>query len=369
MTLDSNGKDQNSKLESLEFENRASAGEFVGLGFKNTLMGIITLTLYRFWGRTEVRKRIWANTFLNNEPFEYTGKGGELFKGFLLAIALFTIPYLVLIFVAQLMPPIIAGIIFIAYFFGIFLIIGAAIWLAFRYLASRTTWRGIRFKLGGKPFDFSLMYFKQGLLQAITLGWWSPKVSVKIAKELWGNMHFGNLKFEFDETKIDMGKLFKLFAIGWVGIVIGDIIFISALGEKFLALSNQDLILQDPEKFGKTLITIYAYAFLFAIFVFFAFMAYRVEVLKSIAKAISLDGANFTLDFKISSFIVLWITNILIIIFSLGICYPVVQARSVKFLINNLKSDGKVDFTKIEQTDAGPDQAEGLSDALDIGII
>ncbi|KAF0093269.1 MAG: hypothetical protein FD128_2695, partial [Hyphomonadaceae bacterium] len=35
--------------ENLVFGHKISGGDFVGLGFINTLLGIVTLTLYRFW--------------------------------------------------------------------------------------------------------------------------------------------------------------------------------------------------------------------------------------------------------------------------------------------------------------------------------
>ena len=152
----------------LEFTQNGTNGGFVGLSFKNWFLNIITLTLYRFWGRTEVRKKIWSETELNGERFEYTGKGIELFKGFLIATFVVVLPYLLVIFAGQLLPPAIGLPLILGFVLVLYWGIGAAIWLAFRYLASRTTWRGIRFTVGGKAIPYTNLYFGQLLLVIIT---------------------------------------------------------------------------------------------------------------------------------------------------------------------------------------------------------
>jgi uncharacterized membrane protein YjgN (DUF898 family) len=117
------------------------------------------------------------------------------------------------------------------------------------------------------------------------------------------------------------------------------------------------------------IVKIYAAAFIFIILGFLFAMPYHVAVYKSVAGAIELDNAEFSFDFSVLSFLWLWVSNILLTLFSLGILTPVVQARSAKYMINHLKSHGTIDVSKVEQTELGPEQAEGLSDALDIGII
>ena len=59
----------------------------IGLSIVNFILRILTLGIYHFWGKTEVRRRIWSAVRLNGEPLEYTGTGKELFIGFLVATA------------------------------------------------------------------------------------------------------------------------------------------------------------------------------------------------------------------------------------------------------------------------------------------
>ena len=62
------------------------------LSLVNFLLGIVTLTVYRFWARTNVRRHIWACVHINGQPLEYTGKGIELFKGALIVFAVLGLP-------------------------------------------------------------------------------------------------------------------------------------------------------------------------------------------------------------------------------------------------------------------------------------
>lgn len=354
---------------SVVFSQTANPNDFIGLGIKNALLGFITLTLYRFWGRTEVRQRIWSTSQMNGEAFEYTGTGGELFKGFLIATAIFTLPYLLIIFGSQFLGPIFAVIVLLIYMVAVLVLIGAAIWLALRYLASRTNWRGIRFVLGGNPLNFSLTYLKNTFLYIITLGWWSPKFEVRIASELWGNLKFGDIGFGFDESKINFGSLYKKFALAWALIIIFDIIFMTMFGT--ILTENIDPN-ADPEQLGAVfanILKMYLALFGLIFVIMIAFMPYRAEVLRQIARATKMGDAEFDLDIDWKSFTLLYISNIAIIIFSLGFLLPVAQVRAAKYLLNNLKAYGEVNLEKASQAEKGPDQAEGLSDALDIGII
>ena len=46
----------------------------------NTLLFVATLTLYRFWAKSNVRRHIWSCVHINGEPLEYTGRGIVLQK-------------------------------------------------------------------------------------------------------------------------------------------------------------------------------------------------------------------------------------------------------------------------------------------------
>ena len=67
----------------------------VALSFKNFFLRIITLGIYHFWGKTEVRRRIWSGVRINGEPLQYTGTGKEMLLGFVVVMAVLFLPVMV----------------------------------------------------------------------------------------------------------------------------------------------------------------------------------------------------------------------------------------------------------------------------------
>ena len=63
----------------------------------NFLLSVATLTFYRFWAKTRVRRHIWSCVYINGQNLEYTGRGIELFKGALFVFAILGLPAVVLI--------------------------------------------------------------------------------------------------------------------------------------------------------------------------------------------------------------------------------------------------------------------------------
>jgi uncharacterized membrane protein YjgN (DUF898 family) len=356
------------RAETLAFTTAVSGSDFVKLGLIQGLLNLVTLTLYRFWARTEVRRRFWAGTSLNGESFEYTGTGGELFKGFLIALVVFTIPYLVVLFGGQLMPPAIGIPLILAFVLFAFWAIGAAIWLSFRYIASRTVWRGIRFRLRGSAVAYGWLVFGQSILTTITLGWYGPRAFIKQAEGLWGDLSFGDLPFAFDEAEARKESLYPRFAFGWVGSAIA---YFALIGGGIAWVMGSGFV-PDPEDPAANLAmmaVIYAAAFVLVLFILLLFLPYDTACLRALVRALKLDEATFQLVIRTPAYMVLQVTNTLIIIFSLGFLIPVAQARTWKFMFSHLTAEGVVDLSQASQVERGPSQAEGLADAFDVGII
>jgi uncharacterized membrane protein YjgN (DUF898 family) len=81
------------------------------------------------------------------------------------------------------------------------------------------------------------------------------------------------------------------------------------------------------------------------------------------------DAASFSLSASTLSLIGLYVGNILIFIFTLGIGQPFIAQRTIRYFIDRLRSEGTVDWTAIRQSSAAMDKrGEGLADAFDVDI-
>jgi uncharacterized membrane protein YjgN (DUF898 family) len=355
--------------EPIRLDQHADLKSFVGLSLKNGLLNIVTLTLYRFWGKTEVRRRVWATTTLNDEPFEYTGRGVELFLGFVFALLALGLPFLLVVFGAQLLGPAVAALIVLPFYLFLGFLWGFGQFTAFRYMASRTAWRGVRFLLRGSAASYGMKYLGYILLSGVTLGWFWPAARRRLAEPLWQGLRFGDRRFRFDLDEARKEGIYGPYALSWFGAFLAYIGFFASL----LAVVMPTLPEgggQPPEPTLAQIGIVYVLAALFAI-VAAAFLApYEAAMLRSISRGISFEGVRLKLD--VSWLGILWLVlgNVLLAGLSLGFLMPVVQARTLKFLVQHLRTAGTVDLSTVRQAaEEGPRTGEGLADAFGISPI
>ncbi len=130
------------------FRFHGSWQEYARIAFPNLLLTIVTLGIYRFWATTREREYLWSKTNFIDERLEWTGRGMELFIGFIMVFFLIGLPFIVIQLISQGLifrgETIIAGVVTFAMFLLLFYLTGVAYFRALRYRLSRTYWRGIR---------------------------------------------------------------------------------------------------------------------------------------------------------------------------------------------------------------------------------
>src|SRR5690349_18647532 len=210
-------------VEAAEAQPFAHTGKFfnvLGLALKNAGLTIATLTLYRFWARTSMRRRLWSRMFVLGDPLEYTGTAMELFRGFLISLPCFFLPAIFVFYVAPLaMDRIVASWLgFGFYTVSVPLVAAARYWMR-RYQLSRTRWRGIRMGLAGSGWSFAAASWGWWVLQALSLGWYTPAARMNRAKIMWENTRFGDQPFEFvTDGESPQKTLWWPFALGWFSV-------------------------------------------------------------------------------------------------------------------------------------------------------
>jgi uncharacterized membrane protein YjgN (DUF898 family) len=363
-----------SKSEKLEFSYVKRPGLFK-LTIINFLLGLITLGIYRFWAKTNVRKHIWSSVHINGEPLEYTGTGMELFKGFLVVFFVLVLPYTVVVTIAAMMPgtaAIIATILQIVFVFAIYVLFGFAVYKARKYQLSRTNWRGIRGTLVGSAMTYSLLYFGSLIAKSMSMGWATPVMNTVLSEQITNDMRFGDAAFKF---KGRAGPLYPTYALCWL-LTLAAIVLVIVLLVSSTTLSGYMDQIFDPLSSTENTEAMAGYIAFGAIVLFLIFMliipmlwaVYTAKELRTFATYTRFDGVPFTMNATAGSVIRLTIVNLLLIIFTLGIAWPFVQQRLVKFAVDRLKLEGLVDIDRIRQSQVKMDsRGEGLADAFDVG--
>ena len=343
----------------------------VGLSFINIFFRIITLGIYHFWGKTEVRRRIWSAIRLNGEPLQYTGTGKELFLGFLVVFGVVLLPLFILNLIAgvyALDNPSLSGALQLGVSALIFILLGFGIYRAQRFRLSRTRWRGIRGGLDGSAGRYAWSYIWTGLLVPITLGWIIPWRAPKLHGLLVNNMRFGTRPLQFAAPS---GPLYGRFALLWVGGVMlyaaGIFGVISILGPSF---TQQSASGKPPLPPLQDILAIFAIVFGALLLLSIISASYQAKMLNHFAAHTHFEGAKFKGTATAGGLIWLAISNFLLGVLSLGILAPVAQARAARYRVENLAIEGRVPLAAIAQGAAQVGgYGEGIAQAFDFDAV
>lgn len=196
---------------------------FFDLVARGAGLELVTLGFYRFWLVTDVRRHLWANTVVDGDAAEYTGRGRELLIGFLIAMAILMPIYLGYFLIgieaerwqALASFPLIAAF----YVFGQF-----AIYRARRYRLTRTIWRGVRFWMDGSGWAYAARATLWGVLAILTLGIAMPWRAAALERYKMRHSWYGDLQGDFE------GRGWELFKrIWWLWLVTPIAVFIFPL--------------------------------------------------------------------------------------------------------------------------------------------
>lgn len=352
-----------------------------GIAITNFLLNLVTLWFYRFWAKTRVRRHVWSSVRVNGEPLEYTGTGKELFLGFLIIMGVIFLPLaLIGVGLAAYLGPQSPALTLFQVVVSLVLVTlyGFAIYRARRYRLSRTVWRGIRGALTGSALAYSGKYFAALLLVPITLGWSRPAMNLLLAEQMYNDMRFGNQPFTFRGRA---GPLYLQYAICWF--LMAGIVFAIVIGGASLAFSGaleqySGLLesLFDTENRSAEATGLVVFTFIVGFVVLFLayqiissiiWALYTAREMNLFAQYTSFPGVRFNFNATGWSLVTLWLGNLAIIIFTLGIAQPFVEQRVMRYFCDRLSVDGLVDFSAIRQSQAQLDKrGEGLIDALDL---
>jgi uncharacterized membrane protein YjgN (DUF898 family) len=342
------------------------AGGFLGLSILNGTLRILTLGVYHFWGKTEVRQRIWSAVRIDGEPLDYRGTGAELFRGFLIVFFLILLPLVVASFASSLLLPANSseqGFYNLVLWGVVFLLSGIGIHRARRYRLSRTRWRGIRAGLSGHSWRFAWTYLWTMLLIPLTLGWIVPWRAVRLQKSLFDDTRFGDKSFAFSGRA---GPLYKRFWLVWLAAVV---LFIGTLVAIFVLIGfDMAQGIARPRRLNAETAAMSGGIVFVAVLVFAIIRAwYTTRVLNYFASQTRFEGTAFALAARVGSFIWLTASNYLIRVLSLGFLSPIAEARSTRYIVDRLSIDGPITWSEIGQNpDALLKSGEGLAEAFNV---
>jgi len=300
-----------------------SGAALFGIHVVNVLLTLLTLGVYFFWAKVKVRAYLFSETDFEGDRFAYHGTGREMFVGFLKALVFFFIPISLLSMLPELMSaplPVRYGASMLSYVLASFFVPMAMIG-ARRYRLSRTSWRGIRFSLRARTWDFVRLWSWNTFLVASTLGLYYPIYIMRRQDFLTRHMWFGSERFGFDGRGRDL--LWPFVA----------------------------MVLLFPFTLGLS---------------WFGFSAKKARYF---AAHTTFGTARFASSVRALPLAWLTISNVIGLVCTLGLAWPWLSVRSLRFAYANLSLEGPLALETItQQAQSVTATGEGLAGFLDADL-
>ncbi len=334
------------------FRFSGSASEYFRIWIVNMALTIVTLGIYNAWAKVRTRRYFYAHTFLDGHPFEYHGNPQAILKGNLIVSGGFILYYL-----SQSFFPLIAPVITI----GFSIAIPFLIYSSLRFRAINSSYRNIHFRFHGSQKASYQAYLYWQLLVPVTLGIMFPYVMFKQKQYFFDNFAYGTSRASFSGER---GKFFKVYLLA--GLIIG----LAAIPFFFMVSTLIQDNINGESNTTFMLMFVPAYAlFLLGITLIQQFI--YGNIMNYCWQKTSIPGKiRFKSTLKIKDLVLLRFTNLLAIIFTLGLLTPWAKVRHAKYVLEHLTvlSKGNLEeFSTAESVQASV-LGDATTDFLDIDL-
>ncbi|MQY41875.1 DUF898 family protein [Epibacterium sp. SM1969] len=317
------------------FEFRGSAREWFGIWIVNLLLSIVTLGIYSAWAKVRTKKYFYQNTWVAGRNFDYHATGMQILIGRALVAAA-----LLVYSMSVLLHPVFPLFILIAYA----LVIPVILLRGMRFNARNSSWSNVRFDFVGKVGKLYLLVFIYPILSLLTAYTTLPFLQRAVQRYGINNHRLGKTPFHFDSgIKPFYMAFLAAFAIGLAGLAVAFAVFLQPL-----LISGFDI---EQMPVGAALNLVIGY-FIALISFAFAGVMYQALIRNHIFASTTLGEKQHGFQSTVKASALLWIavSNLVVVLLTLGFMLPWAQVRMHRYLAQNsaLKPNGSLDDFKGE---------------------
>jgi uncharacterized membrane protein YjgN (DUF898 family) len=332
-----------------------NANEYFRIWIVNVFLTVVTLGIYAAWAKVRTRRYFYAHTLLDGHPFEYHGDPRAILKGNLIVGLGIGVYYVV----QQIRPEV-----SLALFAVGFCLFPWLVFQSLRFMAFNSSYRNVRFRFHGAIGASYINYFLLPACVPFTLGLLAPYTAYKQRDYVFGNAAYGTTRASFTgQPGPFYGVYLAAFGVMFgVSIVLGIAMALTLIP----ALSRGNA---NPTAALTLIIPIYALVLL----MFSLGQQYIYARLANYTWSnTTAPGLKFISTLSASELIKLRFTNLLAIIFSLGLLSPWAKVRFTQYVLSNLSIVANTDLESFTaDTDA---ETNALGDAatdflnIDLGL-
>ncbi len=323
-------------------------GEYLKLWLVNMLLSIITLGIYSAWAKVRNTQYLYGHTQVEGHRLQYLATPLQILRGRIMAVIIFGL-YVV---ISSLHP--------VANLVLMLLLLIALPWLliqGLRFTLHMTAYRNVRFSFDANYGGVLLHFILLPVLGALTFGLAMPWVIQRLQKYINDSISFGGHSFSLNSSA---GYYYKAILI-CIGLSVLYFIALAILGGGVFAA----LAAENPAALGGMVIIAISY-FMFG---YVIGAVYQSMIRNHVMNNLSIDGVvSFNSSVEVKPYIWLMLSNSLLLIFTLGLAYPVTQIRKNKFLadatlVNLQPATDHLVNTVDDKYSAFGEEAAGLFDA------
>ena len=308
--------------------------------FTTCFLIVISLGLYLPWGITKLRKNIWSKISLDGERFYYIGEAKELLMGYLFLLALYGLSKAI-----QFMAPTLFG--QSALVIGATSFIGSTIFFtlflksrlgSFRYQTHRTVYSGIRLKTDlPSPKKQYIKCLKWGVITTLTFGLALTYFVFRVDQFKYNSLSYGDEKLQFSMTVNEYLKLILAYSLRLL------ISFFIVMGLFTIVIVSFKLKIDTSIFFnggaGAVIGGMIVVLFLTLTMVYCT-SRFMSDFFKAKCHHLSSQNITFSTSLTTTRVIKYNLINLLIIVSTLGLGFPLVLVNNVKLLADTISVNG-----------------------------
>lgn len=391
-------------MKTLSFNG--SGYEYFKIWIVNILLTIVTLGLYYPWAKVRNLRYFYGNTVLENRNFDYHATGKQLFISYVIALILLII-YVMIQQVSPIGSLLVIGILFLA--------IPWIVWRSLMFSMRMTSFSNVRFSFDGKlsqayinflllPLLLVVCFYGIPIVAAVVLPMFGGTmgagtglvvfiavvIGLGLAVYLFGLIKKRNSMYIINGTQYGQGrfstdletKVFVKILLKTIGLAIALIIALFLIVALFVYMSvgleklqEIQLGMTDPSAMEEVFKSGIAVGIIAAIYLGFIFLTFLIAGY-SYTRQHNYIVNNTVLDDKIAlastlkarSFALLMITNLLLVLVTLGLGLPWAKVRMARFIVENTQVDTEAGFEGYvtQQQEYQSSLGDQIGDAFDI---
>lgn len=335
--------------QNYNLEFRGSGGEYFRIWIINTLLTIVTLGFYSPWAKVRKMKYFYRNTFLAGDSFDYHADPVKILIGRLIIAGLFISMQL-----SSLISPILWVVMSLVFLLAIpWLLTRSAI---FKYRNS--SYRNIRFGFNKNYTQAYTAYTLGFLVSVFTFYICMPYALYRHYKFMLNNVRYGKQTFQ------NSSRPLSFFKIIYASILYAFMIFMLPI----FAIAVVLYFIGVPSDQIPVIGTFLGVPLVYLTFAF-TYGYQRALTINEISNHTELTPIKFKADLHYFNYGFIHMTNLLLVVFTLGFATPWAQVRSLRYrLENSYVQASEEDFNQFLAAQENPEgyMADAATDIWDL---